>query len=97
MTRIVRTKVFVRWLGKLKDQEAIARIVKRIDRLSFGNLGDVKSVGGKVSELRIDYGPGYRLYFTQRRNGEIVILLCGGTKRRQNEDIAKAQSMAKKL
>lgn len=96
MVEIVRSQTFVRWLKRLKDRRAIAKIVQRIDRLSLGNFGDVKSVGGGVSELRIDYGPGYRLYFVQRGNGEIVILLCGGTKKQQNADIARAQAMAKK-
>ena len=96
MFEIVRTQTFVSWLRLLKDRRAIAKIVQRIDRLSLGNFGDVKSVGGGVSEVRIDYGPGYRLYFTRRQNGEIVILLCGGTKKRQHADIARAQAMAKK-
>ena len=95
MVEIVRTQTFVRWLKRLKDRRAIAKIVQRIDRLSLGNFGDVKSVAGGVSELRIDYGPGYRLYFTRRQNGEIVILLCGGTKKRQDADIARAQAMAR--
>jgi len=97
MVDIIRTHVFVRWLSQLKDRKAVAKIVQRIDRLSLGNFGDAKSVGGGVSELRIDHGPGYRLYFARRRNGEIVILLCGGTKKRQNMDIARAQAMAERL
>ena len=63
----------------------------------MGNLGDVKPIGGGVSEARIDYGPGYRLYFVQRSGGEIVILLCGGTKKRQHADVARAKAMAKDL
>ncbi|MEQ8742766.1 type II toxin-antitoxin system RelE/ParE family toxin [Parasphingorhabdus sp.] len=97
MVEIIRTHAFVRWLNGLKDQRTVARILQRIDRLSLGNFGDAKSVGGGVSELRIDYGPGYRLYFARRRNGEIVILLCGGTKKQQNVDIARAQAMAEEL
>ena len=97
MVDIIRTQIFVRWLNRLKDQRAVARIVQRIDRLSLGNFGDAKPVGGGVSELRIDHGPGYRLYFARRRNGQIVILLCGGTKKRQNVDIARARAMAEKL
>ena len=96
MVEIVRTQTFVQWLKRLKDRRAIAKIVQRIDRMSLGNFGDAKSVGAGVSELRIDHGPGYRLYFTRRRNGEIVILLCGGTKKRQDADIARAQAMAQK-
>ncbi|ASK87981.1 type II toxin-antitoxin system RelE/ParE family toxin [Sphingorhabdus sp. SMR4y] len=95
MVEIVRSQTFVHWLKRLKDRRAIAKIVQRIDRLSLGNFGDVKSVGGGVSELRVDHGPGYRLYFARRQNGEIVILLCGGTKKRQNADIAGAQEMAR--
>ena len=71
----------------------MARIAIRIDRLALGNPGDVKSVGGKVSELRVDYGPGYRIYFT-RRGQEIVILLCGGDKGSQKRDIRIAVSLA---
>ena len=97
MVEIIRTQIFVRWLNRLRDQGAVARILQRIDRLSLGNFGDVKSVGGGVSELRISHGPGYRLYFARRQNGDIVILLCGGTKKRQNVDIARAQAMAAKL
>jgi len=97
MVEIIRTHAFVRWLNGLKDQRTVARILQRIDRLSLGNFGDAKSVGGGVSELLIDYGPGYRLYFARRRNGEIVILLCGGTKKQQNVDIARAQAMAEEL
>ncbi|MEN8983189.1 MAG: type II toxin-antitoxin system RelE/ParE family toxin [Planktotalea arctica] len=73
---------------------AVARIEVRLRRLSLGHLGDAKSLGDGVSEMRIDYGPGYRLYFTLR--GErIVILLCGGDKKRQSGDIARAKQMAK--
>ncbi len=77
------------WLKRLRDLKAIARIQVRIDRLALGNPGDVKPVGEGISELRIDYGPGYRIYFSQR--GSIfVILLCGGDKKTQDADIAKA-------
>lgn len=86
--------VFEGWLDGLKDLRAIARIEVRLRRLSLGHLGDVKSLGDGVSELRIDYGPGYRLYFT-RRGERIVILLCGGDKKRQGDDIARAKQMAK--
>lgn len=68
----------------------------RIRRLSLGHLGDAKTVGGRVSELRIDYGPGYRIYFT-RVGGQIVVLLCAGNKARQNADIRRAQHMVKEL
>jgi putative addiction module killer protein len=74
----------------------VARIAARIRRLELGNLGDVKPVGEGVSELRIDYGPGYRIYFVQQGN-TLVILLCGGDKRTQNKDIRTAKQMAKEL
>lgn len=78
----------------LKDVRARTRIAVRIDRLADGNPGDVKSVGERVSEMRIDYGPGYRLYFT-RRGQQLVILLCGGDKASQDRDIERAKPMAK--
>jgi len=81
---------FLKWLQSLSDAKgrAIARV--RLDRIRLGNIGDVKPVGGGVSELRIDYGPGYRVYFGQIGN-RIVILLCGGTKASQAKDISRAQ------
>jgi len=94
MFEIRQTVVFGEWLDGLKDIRAIARIEVRLRRLSLGHLGDAKSLGDGVSELRIDYGPGYRLYFT-RRGERIVILLCGGDKKRQGDDIARAKQMAK--
>lgn len=94
MFEIRQTVVFEGWFDGLKDLRAIARIEVRLRRLSLGHLGDVKSLGDGVSELRIDYGPGYRLYFT-RRGERIVILLCGGDKKRQGDDIARAKQMAK--
>ena len=97
MVQIVRTEVYERWVRKLKDRNAVARISVAIRKLSLGKFGDVKPVGGGVSEVRIDHGPGYRLYFVRRQSGEIVILLCGGTKQRQGADIARAREMAKNL
>jgi putative addiction module killer protein len=91
---IRQTAVFESWRDGLKDPRASARIDVRLRRLSLGHLGDAKSLGDGVSELRIDYGPGYRLYFT-RRGERIVILLCGGDKKRQGDDIARAKQMAK--
>lgn len=77
----------------MRDETARARVLVRIRRLSLGNFGDVKPVGGGISELRIDYGPGYRIYFRQR--GEtLVLLLAGGTKKTQEADIAKAKKLA---
>lgn len=96
MPDIRQTDDFAKWLRKLRDQAAVARINIRIRRLQMGNPGDVKPVGEGVSEMRVDYGPGYRVYFHQR--GEtLVILLCGGDKRTQEEDIAKAKAMAKEV
>ena len=96
MNDIRQTNQFSKWLRKLADQRAKARIAERIDRLRNGNFGDAKSVGEKVSELRIDYGPGYRVYFT-RSGATIVILLCGGDKSSQAKDIAKAKKLVKEL
>jgi putative addiction module killer protein len=94
MITIRQTMDFADWLRKLRDQNARARINARIRRLSLGNPGDAKSVGEGVSELRIDYGPGYRVYFSKRGN-EIVLLLCGGDKTTQTNDIIKAKSLVK--
>jgi putative addiction module killer protein len=96
MIEVQRTDVFVKWLVGLPDRRARVRIADRIDRLALGNPGDVKSVGSGVSELRIDYGPGYRLYFTKRGKA-IVLLLCGGDKSTQARDIKLAIEMAKEL
>lgn len=96
MLEILRTPTFKHWFGELRDARAKARIALRIDRLALNNPGDVKSVGGGVSELRIDYGPGYRVYFTRR--GDVwVILLCGGDKKTQDRDIVRAQALAASL
>jgi putative addiction module killer protein len=91
--RILQTEDYARWFGKLRDQRARARIDIRIRRLSLGNPGDVKPVGEGISELRIDYGPGYRVYFTAR-GPEIVLLLIGGDKSGQARDIARAKALA---
>lgn len=91
--QIVRTNRFDQWLTALKDREAIARILARLERLSRGNPGDAKYVGAGVTELRIDWGPGYRVYFA-RRGTSIVLLLCAGDKRTQAADIREAQALA---
>jgi putative addiction module killer protein len=96
MIEVQRTNVFVKWLNGLRDDMAVARIANRIDRLAAGNLGDVKSVGEGVSELRINYGPGYRLYFTKRGKA-IVLLLCGGDKGTQARDIKRAIEIAREV
>ena len=93
MVEMLRTAIFDRWLSKLKDRRAVARILVRIDRLALGNPGDAKSVGGGVSELKIDYGPGYRVYFTQRGH-QLILLLCGGDKSTQSRDVSTAQRIA---
>ena len=90
--QLAGTDVFHRWLGSLADRRAKARILDRLKRASNGNFGDVKPAGSGVSEMRIDYGPGYRLYFF-RRGKELVILLCGGDKRTQDADIARAKRL----
>jgi putative addiction module killer protein len=94
MTEIRRTAIFLKWLRDLRDVRARARIQIRIDRLSLGNPGDATPVGEGVSEMRIDYGPGYRVYFA-RRGKALVVLLCSGNKQTQDEDIARAKTLAK--
>ena len=94
MLTIRETSEFIDWMERLRDERARGRIARRIDRLGQGNPGDVKPVGEGVSELRIDYGPGYRLYFVQRGD-VIVIMLCGGDKKSQKNDILRAKKMAK--
>jgi putative addiction module killer protein len=96
MFTVAQTSVFREWIDGLKDQVARARIVRRIVRVEQGNLGDVKPVGGGVSELRIDYGPGYRVYFCQRGR-TVILLLCGGDKRTQAKDIERAHELAKEV
>lgn len=93
MIEIRQTAVFAKWLPGLKDQKARLKIAIRIDRLSLGNPGDVKPVGSGVSEMRVDYGPGYRVYFIQRGD-VLILLLCGGDKKSQQRDIAAAQALA---
>ena len=90
MVLIRKTNLFMKWLTGLRDQKAIARIQIRIDRLALGNPGDVRPVGSGISEMRLDYGPGYRVYFSQR-GSDLVILLCGGDKTTQTSDIEKAK------
>lgn len=92
--RLAETAIFSRWLGALKDHRAKAAIVFRLRQVAAGHWGDVKSVGGGVSELRWHIGPGYRVYFT-RRGAQIVLLLAGGDKSSQAKDIAKAKKLAK--
>ena len=96
MVEIRKTLNFSQWLDGLRDLRARARVQVRIERLASGHAGDVKPVGAGVSELRIDYGPGYRVYFT-RRGTTLVILLAGGVKRGQPADIRLALRLARKL
>lgn len=93
---VVMSDTFRRWLKNLRDKRARARIVVRIERVVEGNFGDHRSVGGGVGELRIDVGAGYRIYYTIRDNA-VVILLCGGDKSRQQNDIERARRMAGEL
>ena len=93
---VVKSATFLRWLTRLRDQRAQARIAVRIDRLAAGNLGDYKSVGGSVSELRVNVGQGYRVYYTIRER-TVVFLLCGGNKATQGPDIKRAQQMAREV
>jgi putative addiction module killer protein len=90
------TNVFDTWFGKLRDHHAKARIQVRIKRLARGNAGQTRTLTGGVREMKIDYGPGYRIYFTERR-GLIVVLLIGGDKTTQTEDIKQAIAIAKAL
>jgi putative addiction module killer protein len=94
--KIERTSEFAVWLDALKDFQGRARILARIDRLADGNPGQSRHLTGGVSEMKIDVGPGYRVYYTQRGN-VLIILLCGGDKSTQQTDIRKAQAMVKQL
>ncbi len=96
MYTILTTEAFDVWLAELRDREARVRIAARLRRIGLGNLGDTKPAGGPVSELRIDYGPGYRLYFT-RRGLEVIVLLIGGDKSTQANDIKRAIQMVAQL
>ena len=96
MIEIRKTEVFAVWLDGLRDIHARARVQARIERLAAGNPGDVKPVGEGVSELRIDYGPGYRVYF-RKRGRELIILLAGGDKSSQANDIKTALRLARNL
>ena len=96
MLEVYKTEEFGRWFKKLKDRNAKARIQARIDRMELGHFGEVEPVGEGVSELRIFYGPGYRIYFTQQ-SSVVVILLTGGDKSTQARDIKKALELAHQL
>lgn len=96
MIEVQTTELFDAWFKGLRDRRAKVRIQARIDRLEMGNFGDVAPVGEGVSEMRIFYGPGYRVYFVQK-GSVVVVLLCGGDKGSQSADIAKAKDIAKQL
>jgi putative addiction module killer protein len=96
MVEIRKTELFAKWIDNLRDVQAKARVLVRIERLASGNAGDVKPVGEGISEMRIDYGPGYRVYFT-KRGSELIILLAGGDKGSQSADIKVALRLARDL
>ena len=96
MIEVRETAVFKAWFAQLRDGMAKAHILRRIERASQGNFGDVKPVGEGVSEMRVTHGPGYRVYFVQRGK-ELVILLCGGDKGSQSRDIRHAKEIAKEV
>jgi putative addiction module killer protein len=94
MRDVRQTEVFRSWLAALSDKRARAKILVRVERLARGNAGQVAPVGSGISELKIDFGPGYRVYF-QNRGSAIVLLLCGGDKGTQDKDIARAKALAR--
>lgn len=96
MIEVRQTEAYGKWFDSLRDRQARARIDIRVRRLSLGNRGDAKPVGEGVSELRINYGPGYRVYFVQRAN-VLIVLLAGGDKRTQDQDIRLAKQLAREL
>ena len=96
MVTVLKTEEFSAWLDDLADLRARARVQARIERLSAGNAGDVAPVGEGVSEMRVHYGPGYRVYF-KRRGDELIILVAGGNKATQSRDIQKALRLARNL
>ena len=96
MIEIRKTEVFAKWLDELRDLRGRARVLARIERLAAGNPGDVKPVGEGISEMRIDYGPGYRVYF-KRRGRMLIILLAGGDKSTQSKDIRTAMRLVRNL
>jgi putative addiction module killer protein len=92
MVQVIRTEEYASWILSLRDDRAQAKIALRVDRLALGNPGDVKPVGGGLSEMRIDYGPGYRVYYG-KHGDSIILILCGGTKNGQSRDVKKAKAL----
>lgn len=92
--KVRQTRVYAKWFAELRDKRAQGRIIERVRRLSTGNPGDHRFVGDGVSELRVDYGPGYRIYFC-RKGAQILLLLCGGDKQTQDRDIERAKRIAR--
>ncbi|MFP4332985.1 MAG: type II toxin-antitoxin system RelE/ParE family toxin [Campylobacterales bacterium] len=93
---VKQTNIFSKWLAKLRDTQGKVAVLRRVDRMKLGNFGDYKSVGKNINELRIPTGPGYRVYYTQK-DDEIIVLLIGGDKSSQNDDIKKANEILKEL
>jgi putative addiction module killer protein len=96
MYQVQQTDIFAKWLFKLKDRKATAKMLVRIESLRQGNVGDSKSLGSGLHELRIHFGPGYRIYYT-RRAGLLILLLCGGDKSSQSKDVAHARRILTEL
>jgi len=96
MIEVLKTEEFSRWVSRMRDDNAVVRIIARIRRMELGNLGDSKSLHGGLMEMRIDYGPGYRVYYV-RRGAEVVILLCAADKRTQKNDIKRARELMERL
>jgi putative addiction module killer protein len=92
-TKMIQTDIFAHWLHKLRDRRARTLIQARLDRLAIGHVGKAKPLGGKLYELKVNHGPGYRVYYMQR-GGFTIVLLCGGDKSSQDRDIAKARQLA---
>lgn len=94
MIELKQTETFRKWWTRLKDRRAVGVIFARLDRLAYGHAGDAEAIGEGISELRIHYGPGYRVYF-QKRGNTVIVLLCGGDKSTQAKDIERAKRLAK--
>ncbi|MCP5131328.1 MAG: type II toxin-antitoxin system RelE/ParE family toxin [Pseudomonadales bacterium] len=96
MYQVQQTDIFAKWLSKLKDRKAMAKLLVRVESLRQGNTGDSKTLGTGLHEIRIHYGPGYRIYYT-RKSGLVILLVCGGDKSSQSKDIANARRIMAEL